>query len=50
MYRSESLVRESSDEVRVVVMFALAGLAISLLLIGRGDFDAEYLNNLLVLF
>jgi hypothetical protein len=50
MHRSESLVRESGDDLRVVVMFALFGLAISLLLIGKGDLYAEALNNVLLLF
>jgi hypothetical protein len=50
MYRSGFLVRESSDDLRVLMMFALSGLAISLLLIGRGDLYAEALNNVLLLF
>jgi hypothetical protein len=50
MYRSRSLVRESNDDLRVVLMFALSGLAISLLLIGKGDLYAEALNNVLLLF
>jgi hypothetical protein len=51
MYRSASLVRESSDDFTIVVTFALLGLALSLLAIGRGGpIDAEYMADLLLLF
>jgi hypothetical protein len=51
MYRSASLARESSDDLIIVVTFALLGLSLSLLAIGRGGFiDAEYMADLLMLF
>jgi hypothetical protein len=51
MYRSVSLVKESCDDLTIVVTFSLLGLALSLLAIGRGGFiDAEYMANLLLLF
>jgi len=50
-YRSVSLGRESSDDLRAVVTFSLLGLALSLLAIGKvGFINAEYLADLLVLF
>ena len=50
MYRSLSLVRESSDDFIVVMTFSLLGLALSLLAIGPGGpIDAEYLAELLSL-
>ena len=50
MYRSLSLVRESSDDFIVVMTFSLLGLALSLLAIGPGGpIDAEYLAQLLSL-
>ena len=50
MYRSLSLVRESSDDLIVVMTFSLLGLALSLLAIGPGGpIDAEYLAELLSL-
>jgi hypothetical protein len=50
-YRSASLARESSDNLRAVVTFSLLGLALSLLAIGKvGFINAEYLADLLVLF
>jgi|GraSoiStandDraft_47_1057283.scaffolds.fasta_scaffold732178_1 hypothetical protein len=50
-YRSASLARESSDDLRAVVTFSLLGLALSLLAIGKiGFINAEYLADLLVLF
>jgi hypothetical protein len=51
MFRSASLARESSDDFTIVLTFALLGLALSLLAIGRGGFiDAEYMADLLLLF
>jgi hypothetical protein len=50
MYRSVSLVRESSDDFTIVVTFSLLGLALSLLAIGGGLIDAEYMADLLLLF
>jgi hypothetical protein len=50
MYRSVSLVRESSDDLTIVVTFSLLGLALSLLAIGSGLIDAEYMADLLLLF
>ena len=51
MYQSASLARESSDDFTIVLMFALLGLAISLLAIGKAGFiDAEYMTDLLMLF
>jgi hypothetical protein len=51
MFRSASLARESNDDFTVVLTFALLGLALSLLAIGRGGFiDAEYMADLLLLF
>jgi hypothetical protein len=50
MYRSVSLVRESSDDLTIVVTFSLLGLALSLLAIGIGLIDAEYMADLLLLF
>jgi hypothetical protein len=35
MYRSLSLVRESNDDLIVVITFSLLGLALSVLAIGR---------------
>jgi hypothetical protein len=50
MYRSISLVRESSDDLTIVVTFSLLGLALSLLAIGSGLIDPEYMADLLLLF
>jgi len=51
MYRSASLARESSDDFTLVMTFALLGLAISLLAIGKAGFiDVEYMAELLLLF
>jgi len=51
MFRSASLARESSDDFTIVLTFALLGLALSFLAIGRGGpIDAEYLADLLLLF
>jgi hypothetical protein len=50
MYRGISLVRESSDDLTIVVTFSLLGLALSLLAIGSGLIDAEYMADLLLLF
>jgi hypothetical protein len=51
MFRSASLARESSDDFAIVLTFALLGLALSFLAIGRGGpIDAEYLADLLLLF
>ena len=50
MYRSLSLVRESSDDLIVVMTFSLLGLALSLLAVGPGGpIDAEYIAELLSL-
>ena len=50
MYRSLSLVRESSDDLSVVMTFSLLGLALSLLAVGPGGpIDTEYLAELLLL-
>ena len=50
MYRSLSLVRESSDDLIVVMIFSLLGLALSLLAVGPGGpIGAEYLAELLLL-
>jgi hypothetical protein len=50
MYRSLSLVRDSSDDLTIVLTFSLLGLALSLLAIGSGLIDAEYMADLLLLF
>lgn len=51
MYRSVSLARESSDDLTIVVTFALLGLALSLLAVGPGGpIDAEYMADLFLLF
>jgi hypothetical protein len=51
MYRSATLARESSNDLTIVMTFALLGLAFSLLAIGRGGLiDAEYMVDLLLLF
>jgi hypothetical protein len=51
VYRSASLARESSDDLTIVVTFALLGLALSLLAVGPGGLiDAEYMADLLLLF
>ena len=51
MYRSATLARESSGDLTIVMTFALLGLALSLLAIGRGGLiDAEYMADLLLLF
>jgi hypothetical protein len=51
MYRSASLARESSDDFTTVLTFALLGLALSLLAIGRAGFiDPEYMADLFLLF
>ena len=50
MYRSLSLARESSDDLTVVLIFSLLGLAIFLLAIGRGGpIDPAYMADLLLL-
>jgi hypothetical protein len=50
MYQSASLARESGDDLTIVVTFSLLGLALSLLGIGSGLIDAEYMADLLLLF
>ena len=50
MYRSISLVRESSDDLTIVVTFSLLGLALSLLAIESGLINAEYMADLFMLF
>ena len=51
MYRSATLTRERSDDLTIVRTFALLGLALSLLAIGKGDFnDAGYMADLFLLF
>jgi hypothetical protein len=51
MYRSVALARESSSDFTIVLTFALLGLALSLLTIGKtGLIDAEYMANLLMSF
>jgi hypothetical protein len=51
MYRSATLTRECSDDLTIVTTFALLGLALSLLAIGKGGFiDAGYMADLLLLF
>jgi hypothetical protein len=50
MYRSISVARETSDDFTIVLTFALLGLALSLLAIGQGIIDVEYMANLLLLF
>jgi hypothetical protein len=51
MYRTAYLARESSGDFTVVLTFALLGLALSLLAIGRGGLiDPEYMADLLLLF
>jgi hypothetical protein len=50
MYRSISVARESSHDFKIVLTFALSGLALSLLVIGQGIIDPEYTANLLLLF
>ena len=51
MYRSATLTRECSDDLAIVTTFALLGLALSLLAIGKGGFvDAGYMVDLLMLF
>jgi hypothetical protein len=50
--RIEAIVgRESGDDFTTVATFALLGLALSLLAIGKGGLlDPEYMTNLLLLF
>jgi hypothetical protein len=51
MYRTAYLARESSGDFTIVLTFALLGLALSLLAIGRGGLiDPEYMADLLLLF
>jgi hypothetical protein len=50
MYQNISVARESSGDFTIVLTFALLGLAISLLGIGQGIIDVEYMANLLLLF
>jgi hypothetical protein len=51
MYRIAYLARESSGDFTIVLTFALLGLALSLLAIGRGGLiDPEYMADLLLLF
>jgi hypothetical protein len=51
MYPSASVARESGDDFSMVLTFALLGLAISLLAIGKaGSIDADYMAMLLMLF
>jgi hypothetical protein len=51
MYRSATLTRECSDDLTIVTTFALLGLALSLLAIGKGGFiDAGYMADLFLLF
>jgi hypothetical protein len=50
MYQSASLAREPSGDLAIVVIFALSGLALSLLVIGEGLINAEYMADLLLLF
>ena len=50
MYQSASLARDSSDNLTIVMTFALLGLSLSLLAIGSGFIDAEYMADLLMLF
>jgi len=49
MYRSVALVRESNSDFTIVLTFALLGLALSLLTIGKiGLINAEYIADLLM--
>jgi hypothetical protein len=51
MYRSASLARKSSGDFTVVMTFALLGLALSLLAIGKANLiDPEYMATLLLSF
>jgi len=51
MYTSVSLAGESRGDFTAVMTFALLGLAISLLAIGKvGFIHAEYMADLLMLF
>lgn len=51
MYQTASLARKSSGDFTVVMTFALLGLALSLLAVGRGGLiDAEHMADLLLLF
>jgi hypothetical protein len=51
MYESAALARRSSGDFTIVLTFSLLGLALSLLLMGRGGLiDPEYMANLLLSF
>ena len=51
MYQSASIAKKSNGELNVVMIFALLGLAVSLLAIGRAGFiDPEYMSSLLLSF
>ena len=51
MYRSASVARATGGEFTIVATFALLGLALSLLAIGRGGIiNPEYMTDLLLLF
>ena len=51
MYQSASFARKSSGDFTVVMTFALLGLALSLLVIGKASLiDPEYMAALLLLF
>ena len=51
MYETAAIAKKSSGEFTIVLTFSLLGLALSLLMIGRGGFtDAEYMANLVLSF
>jgi hypothetical protein len=51
MYQSASIARKSSGDFTIVLTFALLGLALSLLLIGKASLiDPEYMAALLLSF
>ena len=51
MYQSVSVARKSSGDFTIVMTFALLGLALSLLLIGKASLiDPEYMATLLLSF
>jgi hypothetical protein len=50
MYRSISLASESSGDFTIVLIFALLGLAFSLLAIESSNLIAEYMADFMLLF
>jgi hypothetical protein len=51
MYETAAVAKKSGGKFTIVLTFSLLGLALSLLMIGRGGFiDAEYMANLVLSF